>query len=84
MLFWPPLEFGLPSPAGHHDPEPLRSRCPPATGAGGDQEGLPRQELGEVVAEAVDLGLEAVVEHVADHRHAAPHPLAGAAEFAGG
>jgi hypothetical protein len=33
------------------------------------------------IQRAVDLRLEAVVEHVADHGHAAQHPLAAAAQL---
>jgi len=31
--------------------------------------------------QAVDLRLEAVIEHVADYRHATRHPLPGTAQF---
>jgi hypothetical protein len=37
--------------------------------------------VGELVAECVDPALERGVEHVAEHQHAALHPLARAAEF---
>ncbi|OBI91085.1 SHOCT domain-containing protein [Mycobacterium sp. 1245805.9] len=37
------------------------------------------EQLGQLVAQRVDAGLERVVEHVADHRHAAPPPHSPAA-----
>jgi len=39
------------------------------------------QYIGEFIAQVVDGHFQAVVEHVADHRHAAAHPLATAAQL---
>ncbi len=39
------------------------------------------EQVGEFVAECVDPALQRGVEHVAEHQHAALHPLARAAEF---
>lgn len=39
------------------------------------------KERGEVAAKRIDLGLEAVIEHIADHRHAAAKPLPRTAQF---
>ncbi len=39
------------------------------------------EQSGQFVAERVDPGLEAVIEHVADHDHAALRPLPHAAEL---
>jgi len=49
--------------------------------AGADHIGLAGHQAGQFGAQVINTALEVVVEHVADHRHAALHPLAGAAEF---
>jgi hypothetical protein len=47
----------------------------------GRNEGLLGQELRKLRTETIDLCLEAVIEHVADHGHAAQHPLAAATQL---
>src|SRR5579872_6231511 len=42
------------------------------------ERGLAIEEAGEVVAERIDAEFEALVEHVADHDHAAVRPLSHA------
>jgi hypothetical protein len=37
--------------------------------------------LRQLGTEAVDLRLETVIKHVADHGHAAPHPLAATTQL---
>jgi hypothetical protein len=49
--------------------------------AAADQIRLVRYQAGEIVAESVDPAFQIVVEHIGQHDHSAPHPLAGAAEF---
>jgi len=44
-------------------------------------EGLLGQELRQLGTEAIDLRLEAMIEHVADHGHATQHPLASAPQL---
>ena len=44
-------------------------------------EGLLGQELRQVRTEALYLRLKTVIEHVADHGHAAPHPLPATPQF---
>jgi hypothetical protein len=39
------------------------------------------QELRQFGTEAVNLRLQAIIEHVANHGHAAPHPLAATTQF---
>jgi len=39
------------------------------------------QELGQLRTQAIDLRLEAVIKHVADHSHPAQHPLAVATQL---
>lgn len=49
--------------------------------AGAQQAGLTGEEVADVPAQGVHSAFEEIVEHVADHDHAALHPLAGATEF---
>src|SRR5208283_4156046 len=44
-------------------------------------EGLLFQDLRKLGAQTVDLGFQAVIEHIADHGHAALQPLAAAAQL---
>ena len=53
----------------------------PLAERGRRKEGLACQEARKLRAQPVDLGLEAEVEHVPDHGHAALHPLPAAAEL---
>jgi len=40
-----------------------------------------RQQADEILAQAIDPCLQAVIEHVADHGHAAGHPLPRSAQL---
>ena len=49
--------------------------------AAAQQSGLTGEDPGELRTEGIDAALQSIVEHVAEHQHAALHPLAGAAKL---
>jgi hypothetical protein len=49
--------------------------------AQGKEVGLAGKLGGNCLAEPIDPGFEGMVEHVAQHQHAATHPLPGTGEF---
>jgi hypothetical protein len=54
---------------------------PPVARTGTPGTGRPVPQSREIRTQRGDAGLQVVVEHIADHDHAALHPLTGPAEF---